>query len=258
MEAVRERSGADVVGTMLPLREWELPVILALQRGATLLRDGDRWGDFRSPAVRDAFGFYVDLFHRGLAPLGGEARTGSVYQDFARGWLPFYVTGPWSLGEMSRRLPAELAGAWATAPLPAPDGEGPGASLAGGASLVVARGTPRAGAAWRVIEALSETEQQIRLHEVSGDLPARRSAWTRAGLADAPRTRAFWRQMDVLRVPPRVPEWERIATTITRHVERAARGMVELDDALEALDRDVDEVLEKRRWLLARAGERTS
>jgi len=36
--------------------------------------------------------------------------------------------------------------------------------------------------------------------------------------------------------------------------EAAVRGDLGLDDALAALDRDVDAILEKRRWLRARAG----
>src|SRR5581483_12001178 len=58
---------------LLPLREWEPPVILGMQWGAGLLRDGDRYGDFESPAFRAAFAFYLDFFHRGLAPLGDTA-----------------------------------------------------------------------------------------------------------------------------------------------------------------------------------------
>jgi len=255
MEAMKGRAEPGAFALLAPLSEWEAPVILALQRGATLLRDGDRFGDFESPAVREAFGFYLELFQRGLAPIAGATQVGNVYQDFARGWFGFYVTGPWNLEAMATRLPASMAGRWATAPLPAPGDDYPGVSLAGGASLVVARDSPRKDAAWKVVEHLSTTAAQVRFHELSGDLPARRTAWHEAGLESGAHTRAFWQQLAAVRPPPRIPEWERIAALVARHTERAVRGVVSLDAALAALDRDVDALLEKRRWLLARQTE---
>jgi multiple sugar transport system substrate-binding protein len=238
---------------LLPLREWQVPVILALQSGATLLRDGDRFGDFRNPAFRRAFEFYLDLFRRGLAPRAGDSEVTNVYQDFARGWFSFWVTGPWNLGELAARLPATLEDRWATAPLPAPDEAWPGVSLAGGASLVLSRASPRKDAAWTVVEYLSETAQQTEFHRLTGDLPARRSAWRAAGLSDAPRARAFWVQLQSVRSTPKIPEWERIADEVARYAEAAVRGDMTVDDALGTLDRDVDAILEKRRSLLVGA-----
>ena len=58
-----------------------------------------------------------------------------------------------------------------------------------------------------------------------------------------------------MRATPKIPEWERIADQITRHTESAIRGRLTIDEALAALDRDADETLEKRRWLMrARQG----
>ena len=53
-----------------------------------------------------------------------------------------------------------------------------------------------------------------------------------------------------MRATPKIPEWERIADQITRHAESAIRGRLTIDEALAALDRDADETLEKRRWLM--------
>ncbi|TMB58118.1 MAG: extracellular solute-binding protein, partial [Deltaproteobacteria bacterium] len=141
-----------------------------------------------------------------------------------------------------------------TAPLPAPDDRYPGVSLAGGASLAIARGSGRKEAAWQLVEFLSEPAQQAAFYRLTGDLPARRTAWVDEGLASQPHARAFWIQLQSVHSTPKIPEWERIAGKISQYSEAAVRGDMTLDRALAALDRDVDNVLEKRRWLMGAAG----
>jgi hypothetical protein len=51
---------------------------------------------------------------------------------------------------------------------------------------------------------------------------------------------------------PKVPEWEQIATAIYDRGEAAARGATAPSVALAQLDAKADELLEKRRWMLAR------
>ncbi len=255
MTSVKQLVGPGNYAILLPVSEWQPPVILALQRGATLLRDGDRYGDFQSPAFRAAFAFYLDIFRRGLAPAAAEGQVANLYQDFAAGFFAFYISGPWNIGEFSARLPVELAGRWTTAPMPAPQPGVPGISIAGGASLAVSRTARDADAAWQLIEYLSEPASQVAFYRLTGDLPARRSAWADRALADNRYARAFWVQLQHLRAPPKIPEWERIASKITEYAEAAVRGDLDADAALAALDRDVDALLEKRRWLLERRGQ---
>lgn len=249
MARVQASLGEGRHALFLPLTEWEPPVVLALSRGATLLRDGDRFGAFTAPAFRDAFVFYVDLFASGLAPTAGAGATASVYRDFAEGWFCFFLTGPWNLGELATRMPRELADAWTTAPMPGIDDAHPGVSIAGGASLAIRRGTPRADAAWKLVAWLAEPAQQIEFHRRSGDLPPRRSAWNDPLFAE-PRIAAFRDQLEHAVALPKIPEWERIAARISRAAESAVRGDATPDEALAALDRDVDRLLEKRRSLL--------
>jgi multiple sugar transport system substrate-binding protein len=221
-----------------------------MQRGADLLRDDDRWGNFRSAPFRAAFDFYLGLFRRGLAPRSGEAAVANVHQDFARGYFALWITGPWNLGEFDRRLPPPVRGQWATAPLPAPGPDYPGVSLAGGASLAIRRTSSRKEAAWRLVEYLSEPAQQARFFRLTGDLPARRTAWLDEGLPRRRHVGAFWTQLQVVRPTPKIPEWERIASKVTQYAEAALREDMGVDEALAALDRDVDAILEKRRWLM--------
>ncbi|MEQ1834774.1 MAG: extracellular solute-binding protein, partial [Candidatus Eisenbacteria bacterium] len=226
------------------------PVVLGLQSGSTLLADGGTRGAFRGPEFRRAFDFYLSLYREGLAPTFGLQDIANMYQELERGTFAMVVTGPWNLGEFARRLPDSLQGAWGTAVLPGPDG--PGVSFAGGSSLVMFKGTKHPAEAWALISFLSQPEQQVRFWRLTGDLPARREAWADTALLADARTRAFGEQLERTAPCPMVPEWEEIATRVLEQSDRAIRGAVTPDSALANLDRIVDQLLEKRRWLAAR------
>jgi len=254
MVAVERAGGRDHFAILLPIDEWAQPVILALQNGAGLLAEHGTRGNFRDPRFRRAFELYVGLYRDRLAPPLDASGLVNLYQQFAEGYFAMVITGPWNLGEFKRRIPADQQDRWATAPLPPPD-RGmpyPGASIAGGSSLVLFRGAVDPEAAWQWIEFLSEPEQQARFYELSGDLPARRSAWRATGLADDPKAAPFLVQLEHAVPLPKVPEWERIATLIAERAEQVVRGGKTIDAALAGLDADTDRILEKRRWLLSR------
>jgi multiple sugar transport system substrate-binding protein len=250
LRAVTQRGGAKHYGIFLPTNEWMQPVVLGLQSGSKLLADGGTRGAFRGPEFRRAFDFYLSLYREGLAPTYGLQDIANMYQELERGTFAMVVTGPWNLGEFARRLPDSLQGAWGTAVMPGPDG--PGVSFAGGSSLVMFKGTKHPEAAWELMSYLSQPEQQVRFWRLTGDLPARREAWADTALTADARTRAFGEQLQRTAPCPMVPEWEEIATRVLEQSDRAIRGAVTPDSALADLDRIVDQLLEKRRWLAER------
>jgi len=237
----------------LPVDEWEPLVILALQHGAELLRDGGRYGNFRSGPFRRAFARYLEVFREGLAPGRRGTQVANLYRDFAEGMFCFYLTGPWNLGEFARRLPEALQPQWRVAPMPSLTAEWPGTSIAGGASLAVFRGARNRDVAWQLIEFLTSPAQQRRLYALSGNLPANRAAWDDAALRGDERVEAFRVQLTRVAAPPAVPEWERIAATLSQWSDAVVRGDVTVDEALAQLDARVDAMLEKRRWMLDRS-----
>jgi multiple sugar transport system substrate-binding protein len=87
---------------------------------------------------------------------------------------------------------------------------------------------------------------------MTGNLPPRMQTWESPELVQSPYARAFRAQLDRVRSPPRVPEWERIAQEIRLAQERVVLGAATLDEAVEALDRKTDAILEKRRWMMDR------
>ncbi|MCU0647554.1 MAG: extracellular solute-binding protein, partial [Gemmatimonadaceae bacterium] len=136
MRAVRARSAGARHGALLPVNEFELPVILGMQANASLVDVRASRGAFRDSAFRSSYDFYLSLFRDSLAPRIGSNEVGNLHQEFARGRFVFFVSGPWNVGELTRRLPESLKDAWRTAPMPARDTGGIGVSTAGGSSLV--------------------------------------------------------------------------------------------------------------------------
>jgi len=250
MVAIRARGGEGHYGALLPLNEPEPLYAFALQQGA-LLTEGDTRGAFSQPAFRRALDFYAGLFHDGLAPAMTNTQVSNVWDEFARGMFAFYISGPWNIGVFRRRLPPERQNDWATAPLPGPDG--PSVSTSGGSSLVLMRGSPRKEAAWKLIAFLSETATMQRFHALTGNLPPRRSAWLAPSLRNDEPSRAFADQLERVRPSPKVPEWERIFQEMQLTAERVVQRKQSSAAATAELDAWTDAVLEKRRWLRARA-----
>ena len=243
---------------LLPTNEYAPPLALALQQPDDLLRDGGRYGNFASPGFRAALRFYLERFRRGEAPGVSDVQVGNLWQEFGRGSFAFYLSGPWDIGEFKRRLPPELANAWVTAELPGPvTGQGPGASVAGGASLAIFKRSRHKAEAWALISYLSRPEVQLEFYRLTGDLPARRSAWRLplggATLAEDRHAAAFGRQLERARPAPAVPEWERIVVEMQLAATRAVHGVTDEDTTVRELDARVDGILEKRRWMLDRA-----
>jgi multiple sugar transport system substrate-binding protein len=244
--------GGNFLPMLLPTNEWPQPVVLAVNSGATFVGN-DATAHFDEPGFIEGFGFYLDFFRRGDAPVVAGSQIANLYQQFGEGEFAMLITGPWNVGEMRRRLPADKQDKWTTAPIPARDGAPyPGLSIAGGSSLAIFATSKKKEAAWKFIEFLTEPEQQVRFYELSGNLPARRAAWNAPALQRDRELAAFRTQLDHTVALPRIPEWERIATAIFEEGELAARGQFDAAEAARRLDARVDAMLDKRRWVLSR------
>lgn len=248
MDAVKAEVGKDNYAIFLPLNEFEPLLGLALQQHEPLLKDDGTRGNFESAGFRRALEFYVALFRSDLAPPMSNTQISNVWDEFAKGLFTFYITGPWNIGEFKRRVP-QISGRWSTAPLPSEDGSGGGA--AGGSSFAIFRSSPHKQAAWQLAEYLSAPAQQQKFYQLTGDLPSRRSVWQFPELAHDDYARAFHEQLEHVVPTPKVPEWERIAQEMRLMVDRVIRGGTPIDTALKDFDAKTDEILEKRRSLLA-------
>ena len=261
MVAVKAKVGPDRYAALLPLNEYDQLLALALQQDEPVLRDHDTYGNFRSAGFRSALSFYIEIFRAGLAPVVTHTQVANPWNELGRGYVSFMVSGPWSIGELKRRLPKEQQPGWMTMAMPGP--KGPGASTAGGSSLVIFAAARHKDAAWKLIEFLSRPASQREFYGLSGNLPSRRTSWEDPRFANDEYVLAFRDQLERARQQPPVPEWERIMTEMRIVSERAVHDAIGrpaeavpaiVDAAVTELDARVDRLLKKRRWILAQKG----
>ncbi len=227
--------------------DWQVPVILILQNGGRLLRDNDCYGAFDEPATLEALSFYCDFFQQNLA-VRNMSEVANIFQGFNDGVFSMMITGPWNVSEMRKRMP-ELQGRWTTAPLPRKIN---GASLAGGSSLVIFADTPHARAAWSFIQYLSQTSTQQQFFRLTRDLPAVKAAWRTPEIETDAEIQNFYRQLEDVLPTPKIAEWEQVAVKLQEYLEQVIFQRLTLQEAVQRLNRDVDRILEKRRWMVSR------
>lgn len=251
MRAVRRILKPGQYPLLAPINEYTFLEVLALQQPAPMLRDDDQYGNFSSRSFRAALSFYRSLFAQHLAPPIADRQLINLWWQMARGDFVFYVSGPWNIGEFRKFLPRSDEGLWMTAPMPGP--HGPGASMIGGSDFVVFRRSRRQSLARAFVRYMLANRQQVRLYELTGDLPARRGPWALPPLATDVKLRAFRVQLDHLRPFQTIPEWDEIMDGMRRMAEQVIIGSMPVRDATRHFDRKVNYWLTKRRQLLARA-----
>jgi multiple sugar transport system substrate-binding protein len=242
--------GQEKFAIYLPTNEWAPFVIFGLQAGSTLLRSNNSYGNFSGKKFKRAFEFLMNIHHEKLAPLGISQVT-NVYQAFADNYFAMYISGPWNVKEFKKWMIGDLEDKWMTAPLPGLNDTTVGVSLAGGASLVMAKSSKKKEKVWKFIEFLSLPSSQLKFYKIVNALPALREVWNNEEITGDPYMQAFYRQLHHVVPTPKIPEWEQIAfSKIQQYAEIAARKERSIDETLRLLDEDVNRILGKRRWLL--------
>jgi multiple sugar transport system substrate-binding protein len=92
--AIKRVVGPDKYATLLPLNEYDPLVALSLQQSEPLLREGGRYGNFRSADFGRTLDFYLSMYKQKLAPPASSNEVANVWNEFARGYFSFYITGP--------------------------------------------------------------------------------------------------------------------------------------------------------------------
>jgi len=227
--------------------DWAVPIILILSNGGHLLKNNNCYGAFEDLSTLEALRFYAKFFEDSLA-IRSMTEVSNIYQGFSDGLFSMMITGPWNVNEIRKRYP-ELIDRWSTAPMPAKKNFN---SIAGGSSLVIFKNTKRPMAAWRLIEFLSQPTIQIEFFRLTRDLPAVKAAWNADEIQQDQQMAAFYTQLEHVVPTPKIAEWEQVAVKIQEHLEQVVFGRISLEQAVVNLNKDVDRILKKRRWLLSK------
>lgn len=222
-------------------------VTLIMNNNGSFLKENGCYGAFDDPATIAAIKFYLTFFEEGLATRS-TTEFPNIYDAFADGDFAMIVTGPWNVAQMRRRAP-KIAGKWTTAMMPQKENR---QSLAGGASLVIFKNSKNYEAAWQFIEFMSQPETQIEFFRLTQDLPAVREAWSAPEIQADGEIQTFYQQLQHAEPTPKIAEWEQIAVKLQEHLYRTIFGQVTLEQAIIDLNREVDRILEKRRWLISK------
>src|SRR5207244_966910 len=86
LAAIKALVGPERYSVLLPLNEFEPLMVLALQQGDPLLRDGGRYGNFESPGFRRAFAYYLEMFRRQWAPPVANTQISNAWEELGRGY----------------------------------------------------------------------------------------------------------------------------------------------------------------------------
>jgi multiple sugar transport system substrate-binding protein len=202
------------------------------------------------PAAIRALTFMCDAVTRdGFVPASvltwQEEQTRFAFQNgdavFMRNW-PY----AWALLQDGAR--SRVANRFAVASFPAADGGRPTAAL-GGAQLAVNAWTANPALAWELVKYLTAPAQMLERARLAAQLPARRSLYDTAELAEAlPIPIVQVRQLlDAAAPRPVTPVYSELSELLQVRIHRALSGQQTPTDALRAAARDI-------RALLARSG----
>ena len=251
MRDVKRKVNPNGYAILMPTNEWEHLTILGLQTGSQMLRDDGRFANFNTPEFRRAFEFYAPLFDEGFAPPVTNTQIANYWEEFGRGYFAMYITGPWNIGEFRRRLPANLQNEWATAPLPRA-GRREVQYFAGGRQRT---GDFQAVAAQR--GGVAADRVSFAPGAIGAVLPVDgQSAAARIGLEIGPDCGGcagcgFSRTASACgAVAASAGMGANHQTQIIRAGQAVVAQQKTVDEAVSDLDRQVDELLEKRRWMI--------
>lgn len=198
--------GDGQYGYYIPQWDAPLPIEMTWSMGGDVI-DADGNVDFDTPAFSDAVDLYTGLYADGSVPTNSDF---DQQQGFISGITPMIVSGPY-LGTGIAAAAPELDGKWQASALPA--GPGGSISLFAGSNLGVWYNTDQKDASLKLLEYVSQPEQQLAWYDMTGQLPTVNSALTDATLNSDPNVKVYTDQLATARVLPIVANWDSVVGT---------------------------------------------
>ncbi len=197
----------------------------------------DEKGEVRvaDPEFVEAIAYYARFFWEELAPMAG----GNLFQDFAKGNVPIFFSGPWMISMIDQQVP-EIKGKWDIALMPKKKFR---TSFVGGSNWVIFSTSKNKDLAWKFIEFMTRPENQLEWYRITSSLPAVRSVWDYPELTSNLKMRILGEQLKDAKSPPNTPAWEEIANAISRRVEEVIYRKRTPEEAAKLLKRDIEKLM---------------
>ena len=179
----------------------------------------------------------VEGFSPGAVTSAAEEETRRAFQD---GHAVFMRNWPCAYGE-TQKEGSPVRGRVGLAPLPTPSGE-PGFGALGGWQLAINARVPpeRRAAAIELVRALTSPEANVRFARAYGRNPARRSAYSAAGMEGFV---ALLPMLERARPRPVTPYYGMISDILQGEFSAAISGVRSPEDALRRAQQQVDRVM---------------
>jgi multiple sugar transport system substrate-binding protein len=236
-QAMQDKAGAKWGISLQPGGQgsWQTYMPFAWQRGAELV-DGEQFS-FNTPPMQEALDFYASFFEEGISPT--DLAEGGLETGFINGDIGAFVSGPWHMGILRDQGGAEFEDKWALAPMPT---EEAGTSFTGGGDLVVFKDSKNRDAAWKFVDFLTQPEQQQKLYELVGSLPAVQSTWESGELSTDPLLKAFGDQLQDAKSSPAIETWEQVAAPLDDAIEQVSLGKSDPEGALSSAEQEANSI----------------
>jgi multiple sugar transport system substrate-binding protein len=226
-KALQDKAGAEWGINLQPGGQgsWQTFMPFAWQRGAELV-EGEEF-TFNTPPMQEALDYYASFFEEGISPT--DLAEGGLETGFINGDIGAFVSGPWHMGILRDQGGADFEDKWALAPMPTEESS---TSFTGGGDLVVFKDSKNRDAAWKFVHFLTQPEQQQKLYELVGSLPAVQSTWETGELSTDPLLKAFGDQLQDAKSSPAIETWEQVAAPLDDAIEQVSLGKSDPEGAL--------------------------
>jgi len=214
---------------------WQTYMPFAWQRGAEIV-DGEEFA-FNTEPMQEALAYYASFFEEGISPT--DLAEGALETGFINGDIGAFVSGPWHMGILRDQGGAGFEDKWALAPMPTEESS---TSFTGGGDLVVFKDAKNRDAAWKFVDFLTQPEQQQKLYELVGSLPAVQSTWETGELSTDPLLTAFGDQLQDATSSPAIETWEQVTAPLDDAIEQVSLGQSDPEGALSKAEQEANSI----------------
>lgn len=207
--------------------------------GSALTADKTGW-DLGGDAMVDALAYYKSFFDLGLADPDGA--TDNAVQNFVSGQVAATFQGSYLAAVLDQAVKVDgFSAATFTAAVRA-SGSADNAAYLGGATWLVPTASKNADSAWKLVRWLDEAPQQVKMFQITNNLPALTSTWTDPAVATDSFMKAGIDQMasTVSDVP--VPNWSQVLAVIDAESEKVVRGGTTPEEAAATIQQKAESI----------------